>query len=150
MLGKDALSRLALGAAALVAAAGLVTGTAQAGQHPAPAPKADPYIEINDVVTNVGQRPHLVVTYGNSGGRTLHYVHYRCWIVSGDSVRHPKLNYNTYRSPLLPGQSANFELEGKAVKTGKTKVQCSIIGFEKESQKERFAISRVATIRVNP
>ena len=149
MLGKDARSKLAAATAMAVAAVGLSAGVAQAGQHPAP-PKADPFIRVHDVVTNVGQRPKLVVTYGNAGGRTLHWVDYGCWIKDTDgSVRFPlKVTHDTYRSPLLPGQSANFELEGKAVKPGKTKVQCYIAGFEKESEKDRYATSSVATIRV--
>jgi hypothetical protein len=152
MLGKDARSRigrrLAAGATvAVVAAAGVAAGPAHAGQQP----KADPYIEIHDRTTNVGQPTHLVVTYGNRGGRALEYISYRCWKVKDDgSLKRLKMNVETYRSPLMPGQSANFELIADAKKVGKTKVQCSIIGFESQSGKERVALSEVATIRVNP
>jgi hypothetical protein len=149
MLGKDARSKLAAGAAVCLAAVGLSAGAAHAGQQQPAPPKADPFISVHDVVTNVGQRPKLVVTYGNAGGRALHWVDYGCWIKDTDgSVKHLKFTHNTYRSPLLPGQSANFELEGKAVKPGRTKVQCYIAGFEKESEKDRYAASNVATIRV--
>jgi hypothetical protein len=147
MLGKDARSKLAIGAVTLVAAVGLASGTAQAGQYTGT--KADPFIKVQDVVTNVGQRPHVVVTYGNAGGRTLHWVDYACWIKDTDgSVRHLKLNYNTYRSPLLPGQNANFEFEGKAVKRGKTKIQCVITAVEDQTGKHLSVLSNVATIRV--
>jgi hypothetical protein len=147
MLGKDARSKVAVGVAALVAAAGFATGTAQAGQNALP-PKADPFIQVQDVVTNKGQRPHVVVTYGNAGGRTLDWLDYRCWVVSGDSVRRFSITHETHRNPLMPGQNANFEFWAKAVKRGVTKFRCSIIGFEWESGKERSALSNVATIKV--
>ena len=148
MLGKDARSRIALGAAALVAAVGLATGTAHAGQGQAPQPKAQPFIHVDDVVTNKGQHPHIVVTYGNAGGRTLDWLDYRCWVVSGDSVRRFSITHETHRNPLMPGQNANFEFWAKAVKRGKTRFRCSITGFEWETQKDRSALSNVAVIDV--
>lgn len=151
MLGKDARSKLTVGAAICLAAVGLSAGAAHAGQQQPAPPKADPFIRVHDVVTNVGQRPKLVVTYGNTGRRALHWVDYGCWIKdTDDSVKHLKVTHDTYRSPLLPGQNANFELEGKAVKPGKTKIQCYIAGVEKETMKDRIAVSSVATIRVVP
>jgi hypothetical protein len=151
MLGKDARSRLAVGAAALVAAVGLATGTAHAGlQLPAPQPKADPFIDAKDVVTSKGQMTHIVFTYGNAGQRTLHNLTWGCWVVSGDSVRNISYTHYTYRSPLHPGQNANFEFWGYAKKPGKTRIQCSIAGIEEGTGKPRIALSRIATIRVNP
>ena len=147
MLGKDARSKVAVGVAALVAAAGFATGTAHAGQTSLP-PKAQPFIHVDDVVTNKGQHPHIVVTYGNAGGRTLDWLDYRCWVVNGDSVRRFSITHETHRSPLMPGQNANFEFWAKAVKRGKTRFRCEISGFEWESQKLRSALSNVATIDV--
>ena len=150
MLGKDARSRIAAGAAALVAAVGLTTGTAHGGfQPPAPQqPKADPFLDVRDVVTNKGQMTHIVFTYGNAGGRTLHDLAWRCWVVSGDSVRNITYTHYTYRSPLHPGQNANFEFWGYAKKLGKTRIQCSIAGIEEGTGKPRIALSRIATIDV--
>jgi hypothetical protein len=149
MLGKDARSRIAAGAVALVAAAGLATGTAQAGYtHPAPQPRAEPFIQVKDVVTNKGQMTHIVVTYGNAGDRTLDKLAWSCWVVSGDSVRNISYTHYTYRSPLQAGQNANFEFWGYAKKLGKTRIQCSVGGFEEGTWKPRLALSRVATIDV--
>jgi hypothetical protein len=146
MLGKDARSKLAIGAATVVAAVGLGSGTAQAHYTGTP---ADPFIQVQEVVTNVGQRPHVVVTYGNAGGRTLLWVEYGCRIKETDgSVRDLKLTYDTYRSPLLAGQNANFEFVAKAVKRGKTKIQCSITAVEDQTGKHLTVLSNVSTIRV--
>jgi hypothetical protein len=142
MLGKDAriARRIAVGAVALMAAAGLTAGPANAGQYSES--KAQPFIEVRDVVSNVGQKPHLVVTYGNRGTRTLVNLSYGCWIQWTDgSVKDPTITHETYRSPLLPGQNANKEMQFRAVKRGKTKIRCSISGNEAGTGKERSAMA---------
>ena len=149
-MGKKLTRRVAaivVGATAAVGVAG--AGVASATQ-PSPAP-ARPFIEVRDVVTNVGQHPKLVVRYGNRGGTTLKHVYYSCFPVASDgSVQYRQLNYNTYRSPLLPGQSANLEFEGTARRVGHgTRVKCMISGVEEGTNRLRVAFSNVATIHVD-
>jgi hypothetical protein len=142
-LGAKALA----GAAALTATAGLALAGSPAAQATQTA--ADPYISVGDVVTNVGQHPHVVVRYGNRGGTTLNHVAYGCALISIDgSVVFRQTNYNTYRAPLLPGQSANFEFEGTARKVSdKTRVVCTIGGTDALTGAVRGDVDS-ATIRV--
>jgi hypothetical protein len=135
-----------LGVAAGVVAAGAPVAASAATP-------AQPYISLPSVVvTNVGQHPHLTVTYGNRGGTTLNNVAYEChYVVRDGSVDvFARLVYNTYRSPLIPGQNANFEYEGNAFRVSSaTTVQCTITGLEAGTGIRRSASSNVATIQVN-
>src|SRR3954467_7623534 len=136
---------------AIVALGVVLPGGAVAGA----ATPAQPYITLPSVlVTNVGQHPQLVGQYGNRGGTTLNNVRFSCAIrpFSDESVVPlQRLVSNSFTGPLIPGQNANFQYEGTAVKTGSgTQVQCTVSGTEAGTGTVRTAASNITIYRVNP
>lgn len=104
------------------------------------------------VVANVGQHRQLVGQYGNRGGTTLNHVTFSCRVVRSDGSVGPlqRLVSSPFTNPFVPGQNANFQFEGTALRIGSgTQVQCSVRGVEAGTGIVRTAVSNLATYQVN-
>src|SRR3954466_3682946 len=138
----------AVGLASLTAAAALVGSSAADAATP-----AQPYVTLPSVlVTNVGQHPQLVGQYGNRGGTTLNNVRFSCHVVRSDGSVDPlhRLVSNSFTGPFIPGQNANFQIEGTALRIGSgTQVQCTVSGTEAGTGTVRTASSNITTYQVN-
>jgi hypothetical protein len=114
---------------------------------------AQPYVTLPSVlVTNVGQHPQLVGQYGNRGGTTLNNVTFACAVVRSDGSVRPleRLVSSPFTNPFIPGQNANFQYEGTAIRIGNgTQVQCSVRGVEAGTGIVRTAVSNLTTYQVN-
>jgi hypothetical protein len=135
---------------ALAAAVGVAFGAGSAANAATP---AQPYVTLPSVlVTNVGQHPQLVGQYGNRGGTTLNNVRFSCRVVRSDGSVDPlqRLVSSPFPGPFIPGQNANFQFEGTALKVGSgTQVQCTVTGTEAGTGIVRTAASNITTYQVN-
>src|SRR3954447_25679507 len=124
-----------------------------AGPAAGAATPAQPYVALPSVlVTNVGQHPQLVGQYGNRGGRTLNNVRFSCRVTQSDGSVNPleRLVSSSFTAPFIPGQNANFQYSGTALKIGSgTKVQCTVTGTEAGTGITRSALSNLTTFQVN-
>ena len=137
----------------VTAGATIALGFAGASAAGAASTTAQPYVTLPSVlVTNVGQHPQLVGQYGNRGGTTLNNVTFECHVVSpvGGAIS-PDLSLvsGPFRNPFMPGQNANFQYVGTALRAGVDGVQCTVSGVEAGTNIPRTAVSNVATIQVN-
>lgn len=95
--------------------------------------------------TTVGQQPKIVGTYGNTGGRTIYVYDIQCQLY-GQSLDLSKVIFTP--QTLIPGQNANFEIDFRAARIGKTSVRCTIFGLEAGTNNLKVAYSNYAVTDV--